>query len=116
MAFAVKVGQCVGSWYLVCITVAVYGISMMAHRGLARTGNDGLLDRVVIRPKPLHVEYTLTPLALQLVPLLKGMEGLECGIEGRGGLGRYFDELLNVPPQFGGGRPRVPPYGLFCGT
>ncbi|MBK7101010.1 MAG: winged helix-turn-helix transcriptional regulator [Flavobacteriales bacterium] len=89
---------------------------MMAHRGLARTGNDGLLDRVVIRPKPLHVEYTLTPLALQLVPLLKGMEGLECGIKGRGGLGRYFDELLNVPPQFGGGRPRVPPYGLFCGT
>ncbi len=37
---------------------------------------DGLLDRVVIRLKPLHVEYTLTPLALQLVPLLKGMEGL----------------------------------------
>ncbi|MBK6882703.1 MAG: winged helix-turn-helix transcriptional regulator [Flavobacteriales bacterium] len=52
---------------------------MMAHRGLARTGNDGLLDRVVIRPKPLHVEYTLTPLALQLVPLLKEMEGLGCG-------------------------------------
>jgi len=30
----------------------------------------------VIHLKPLHVEYTLTPLALQLVPLLKGMEGL----------------------------------------
>lgn len=38
--------------------------------------NDGLLDRVVIRPKPLHVEYTLTPLGLKLVPLLKGMEKL----------------------------------------
>jgi DNA-binding HxlR family transcriptional regulator len=36
----------------------------------------GLLHRVVVRLKPLHVEYTLTPLALQLVPLLKGMERL----------------------------------------
>lgn len=44
-----------------------------ALRGLEE---DGLLDRVAIRLKPLHVEYTLTPLALQLVPLLKGMEGL----------------------------------------
>lgn len=37
----------------------------------------GLLERQVIRLKPLHVEYTLTPLALRLVPLLQGMEGLE---------------------------------------
>ena len=38
--------------------------------------DDGLLKRMVVRLKPLHVEYTLTPLALQVVPLLKGMEGL----------------------------------------
>jgi len=38
--------------------------------------SDGLLLRVVIRPKPLHVEYTLTALGEQMVPLLKGMEHL----------------------------------------
>lgn len=37
---------------------------------------DGLLHRTVVRPKPLHVEYTLTTLGLQVVPLLKGMERL----------------------------------------
>ncbi|MBK9289842.1 MAG: helix-turn-helix transcriptional regulator [Flavobacteriales bacterium] len=37
---------------------------------------DGLLDRVVIRQKPLHVEYTLTARGMQVVPLLKSMEHL----------------------------------------
>lgn len=38
--------------------------------------SDGLLHRTVVRPKPLHVEYTLTPRGAQVVPLLKGLEQL----------------------------------------
>lgn len=36
----------------------------------------GLLSRVVIKPKPLHVEYTLTDKGKALVPVFEQLEGL----------------------------------------
>lgn len=36
----------------------------------------GLLEKVVIREKPLHIEYTLTGKGKLLIPVLEQMEGL----------------------------------------
>lgn len=36
----------------------------------------GLLEKVVIKQKPLHIEYNLTEKGKSLVPVLKQLEGL----------------------------------------
>ncbi len=36
---------------------------------------DGLLERTVVRQKPLHVEYVLTVQGRSIVDLLQGLEG-----------------------------------------
>lgn len=36
----------------------------------------GLLERIVVKPKPLHVEYVLTKRGKSLAPLLKQLEDM----------------------------------------
>lgn len=36
----------------------------------------GILDRKVIKEKPLHVEYTLTDLGLEFIPIFKAIDEL----------------------------------------
>lgn len=36
----------------------------------------GLLNRVVIKPKPLHVEYNLTERGKMLIPVFEQLEGM----------------------------------------
>ncbi|MBC9812244.1 helix-turn-helix transcriptional regulator [Crocinitomicaceae bacterium CZZ-1] len=36
----------------------------------------GLLDKIVIREKPLHIEYNLTEKGKSLIPVLEQLEGL----------------------------------------
>lgn len=37
---------------------------------------EGCLEKVVIRQKPLHIEYTLTPKGRSLIPVFEQLEGL----------------------------------------
>ncbi|WP_126653885.1 winged helix-turn-helix transcriptional regulator [Chryseobacterium aureum] len=35
-----------------------------------------LLERIIIKQKPLHIEYNLTPKGKSLIPILRQLEGL----------------------------------------
>lgn len=55
----------------------VEGISKQAlNTALKEMEQDGILDKKVIRQKPLHVEYSLTGKGQQMAEVLKGMEKL----------------------------------------